>query len=173
MHRKTVHDGYNATEFRILSQCTIFPAVELGRIIRIERTTSPPDDARSFANSMKFHLTTGTGNTFTGYGQGYAEVNRERYKENLVVMPERIVTGWVTAGFDALTREDFRALLDWRPEIVLLGTGESIRFPHPRLTADLTDARIGVDVMDFKAACRTYNVLTAEGRRVVAALILA
>lgn len=122
---------------------------------------------------MKFHLTTGTGNTFTGYGPGYVEINGKRYDDNLVAMPERIVTGWFCAGFETLTREDFKALLEWQPEIVLLGTGNSIRFPHPRLTADLTDARIGVDVMDFKAACRTYNVLTAEGRRVVAALILA
>jgi uncharacterized protein len=121
---------------------------------------------------MKFHLSTGAGNIFTGYGPGYVEINNERYAANLVVMPERVVTDWVPAGFSALLREDFKALLEWRPEIVLLGTGSSVRFPHPRLTADLTGARIGVDVMDFQAACRTYNVLTAEGRRVLAALIL-
>lgn len=121
---------------------------------------------------MKLHLSTGAGNIFTGYGPGYVEINKERYAANLVVMPERVVTNWVPAGFNALTCEDFKALLEWQPEIVLLGTGSSIRFPHPRLTADLTGARIGVDVMDFQAACRTYNVLTAEGRRVMAALIL-
>ena len=89
---------------------------------------------------------------------------------NLVVMPERIVPDWVPAGFSALLREDFNALLEWQPEIVLLGTGTSIRFPHPRLTADLTGARVGVDVMDFQAACRTSTSLAAEGRRVAAAL---
>jgi uncharacterized protein len=121
---------------------------------------------------VKLHLSTGAGNIFTGYGPGYVEINKERYAANLVVMPERVVTNWVPAGFNTLTCEDFKALLEWQPEIVLLGTGSSIRFPHPRLTADLTGARIGVDVMDFQAACRTYNVLTAEGRRVMAALIL-
>ena len=121
---------------------------------------------------MKFHLTTGTGNVFTGYGAGYVEINRERHEVNLIVLPDRIVPGWATAGFDALTREDFAALLEWKPEIVLLGTGPRIRFPHPRLSADLTNARIGVDVMDVQAACRTFNVLAAEGRQVAAALLL-
>src|SRR5450759_3192339 len=111
---------------------------------------------------MKFHLTTGTGNMFTGYGAGYVEINREKYEANIIVFPDHLVTNWALGGFESLAREDFASLLDWKPEIVLLGTGSSIRFPHPRLTADLTAARIGVDVMDFQAACRTYNVLTAE-----------
>lgn len=121
---------------------------------------------------MKFQLSTGIGNVFTGYGQDYVEINRVRYQGNLLVMPERILTDWVPGGFGALTREDCAALLEWQPEIVILGTGGSIRFPHPLVTADLTDARIGVDVMDFRAACRTYNVLAAEARRVMAALFL-
>ena len=122
---------------------------------------------------MKFHLNAPTCNVFTGYGPDHVEVNRERFDFNVLVSPDRPVTAWAPAGFAALSREDFAALLELKPEIVLLGTGRSIRFPHPRLTADLTAARIGVDVMDFQAACRTYNVLAAEGRLVVAALILA
>ena len=122
---------------------------------------------------MKFHLNAPTGNVFTGYGPDHVEVNRERFEVNILVFPDRPVTVWAPAGFAALAREDFAALLELKPEIVLLGTGSSIRFPHPRLTADLTAARIGVDVMDFQAACRTYNVLAAEGRLVAAALILA
>jgi uncharacterized protein len=121
---------------------------------------------------MKFHLNTGAGNVFTGYGPGYVEINRERHEMNLVVLPDRVVTGWAPGGFEGLAREDFASLLEWQPEIVLLGTGSAIRFPHPRLSADLTAARIGVDVMDVQAACRSFNVLAAEGRRVAAALIL-
>jgi len=121
---------------------------------------------------MKFHLSTAVGNVFTGYGPGYVEINKEGYETNLVVLPDRLVTGWALGGFEGLSREDFASLLEWRPEIVLLGTGSAIRFPHPRLSADLTAARIGVDVMDVQAACRTFNVLAAEGRRVAAALIL-
>lgn len=123
-------------------------------------------------NPMKFHLTTGVGNIFTGYGPGYVEINKERHEANLIVFPDRIVTGWAPGGFDGIAREDFRSLLEWQPEIVLLGTGGSIRFPHPHLSADLTAARIGVEVMDVQAACRTFNVLAAEGRHVAAALIL-
>ena len=55
---------------------------------------------------------------------------------------------------------------------MLLGTGAALRFPHPRLTAALADARVGVEVMDTRAACRTFNILVAEDRRVVAALVV-
>jgi uncharacterized protein len=58
------------------------------------------------------------------------------------------------------------------PEIVLLGTGPRLRFPSPAVYASLLKARIGVEVMDTAAACRTYNILAAEGRRVAAALML-
>lgn len=122
---------------------------------------------------MKFHLNASTGNVFTGYGPGYVEVNRQRLDSNALVTADSIDVGWAPAGFDALTREDFAALLRFSPEIVLLGTGNAIRFPHPRLTADLSAKRIGIDVMDVQAACRTFNVLSAEGRKVLAALIIA
>ena len=58
-----------------------------------------------------------------------------------------------------------------QPEVVLLGTGAKLRFPHPRLTRLLSDARIGIEVMDLQAACRTYNILMAEERKVAAALL--
>lgn len=122
---------------------------------------------------MKLHLSTGAGNIFTGYGSGYVEINRERFAANLVVFPDRIMADWCPGGFEHLARADFAGILEWKPEIVLLGTGSSIRFPHPRLSADLNAARVGLDVMDVQAACRTFNVLTAEGRRVAAALLLA
>ena len=121
---------------------------------------------------MKFHPTAATGNVFTGYGPGYVEVNKARHDANLVVYPDDIYVGWAAHGFEGLTPGDFAALLEWQPEIVLLGTGVTIRFPHPRVYSGLTAARIGVDVMDVQAACRTFNVLAAEGRRVAAALIV-
>jgi len=123
-------------------------------------------------SAMKFHLTATTGNLFTGYGPGYVEVNRQRHETNLLVTPDAIDFDWAPGGFIALTRDDFAALLRFDPEIVVLGTGDIIRFPHPRLTADLIARRIGVDVMNVQAACRTFNVLSAEGRKVLAALIL-
>ena len=67
---------------------------------------------------------------------------------------------------------DFAGLLQFEPELVLLGTGAKQQFPHPALIRALTDARISVEPMDTRAACRTFNILVAENRRVVAALII-
>jgi uncharacterized protein len=121
---------------------------------------------------MKFHLSTAEGNMYTGHGADYVRLGVVEYRDNVLVTPERIVTGWTAGGFDMLTETDFAALAELKPEVVLLGTGASLRFPHPRLTRALTDAGIGVEVMDTPAACRTFNILAAEGRRVVAAVIL-
>ena len=76
------------------------------------------------------------------------------------------------ASFEALDASDFERLRDLRSEVVLLGTGNRQRFPHPRLTRPLSDARIGLEVMDTQAACRTYNILVAESRKVAAALFV-
>jgi uncharacterized protein len=121
---------------------------------------------------MKFHLSTSAGNVFTGYGDDYVRLGIVVYRENVVVTPERIVTGWCRAGFDALTDADFAAVAQLQPEIVLLGTGARQRFPSPRLTRALTAAGIGLDVMDTPAACRTFNILAAEERKVAVAILL-
>ncbi len=84
-------------------------------------------------------------------------------------MPEQPVESWDVASFDALTPEDFSRLRERAPELVLLGTGERQRFPRPHLTRPLTDAHIGCEAMDSRAACRTYNILMGEGRKVLAA----
>jgi len=110
-------------------------------------------------------------NTVTAYGTGFVEVNKVRHSGSLIVTPALPVTPWSASSFEALCADDLAALLALEPEVVLLGTGARQRFPHPRLTRALTDARIGVEVMDTPAACRTYNILMAEGRRVVAALL--
>lgn len=121
---------------------------------------------------MKFHLSAGEGNTFTGHGPDYVRLGVVEYRDNIVVTPERVITGWTAGGFNALSEADFAALVELKPEVVLLGTGASFRFPHPRLTRALTDAGIGVEVMDTPAACRTFNILAAEGRKVVAAMLV-
>ena len=110
-------------------------------------------------------------NTFTGYGPGYVEVNRERHAASVVVTGEQ-VTPWPVRSAEALTRADLAPLVEMRPEIVLIGTGATFVFPDPSALADLHSARIGVEVMDTQAACRTYNILLGEGRNVVAALIV-
>jgi len=99
-------------------------------------------------------------------------VNTVRYQRSLVVLPDRPVKTWDVAGVDALREDDLEFLGGLGVEIVLLGTGENLRFLHPRLLHSLARARVGVEVMDTRAACRTYNILLAEGRKVAAALIL-
>ena len=108
----------------------------------------------------------------TGTGAGWIRVGAVEYRENIVLRPEDIRTGWAADGFAGFQEADFAVLLEGSPEVVLLGTGPTLRFPHPRLTRPLTDARIGLEVMDTPAACRTYNILMAEGRRVTAALLV-
>jgi uncharacterized protein len=110
-------------------------------------------------------------NSITGYGPGFVLINSARHDSSVIVMPERIVA-WPTASFEALALADFELLAGLGLEIVLLGTGPRLRFPRPELTRPLVEARVGIEVMDFQAACRTYNFLMAESRKVAAALLL-
>ncbi len=122
---------------------------------------------------MKLHQDIPSGfNKFTGYGDGYVMVNGERFAFSLIVMPESPVMAWGVEDFSLLAPGHFSMLLDASPEIVLLGTGQSQRFPHPKLYRSLIDGGIGVEVMNKDAACRTYNILMGEGRLVAAAIIL-
>ena len=122
---------------------------------------------------MKLHQdSSGALNTVTAYGADYVEINLERHEGSILVMPDSPVIPWPVNAFDALTSELFDMLIPYAPEVVVFGSGARLRFPHPRLTAALAAQRIGVEAMDFKAACRTYNILMAEGRRVAAALLI-
>ncbi|MDD5296731.1 MAG: Mth938-like domain-containing protein [Rhodocyclaceae bacterium] len=108
----------------------------------------------------------------THYGEGYLLVNREqRFESGVVVTPQEILEGWCGGGFDTLSLADMERLRDMGAEIVLIGTGPRQRFPQPQLLRPLIEARIGFEVMDSAAACRTYNILMAEGRKVAAAIL--
>ena len=122
---------------------------------------------------MKLHASAPGGvNTISAYGEDYVVVNGQRRDSSVIVLRDRVVD-WPAASFERLTAENFGFLQDLEVDIVLLGTGPRQRFPHPRLTAALMRAGIGVEVMDTQAACRTYNILVAEERRVAAALLFA
>jgi uncharacterized protein len=81
------------------------------------------------------------------------------------------VQAWPATRFEDLAEAHFEAIVHLAPEIVVFGSGSRIRFAKPALLRPLIDARIGIETMDTPAACRTYNVLIAEGRSVVAALL--
>ena len=122
---------------------------------------------------MKLSLDFGPGIFVTATGAGWIRVGTGEVRQNAVLTPDEVVTPWASGGFDALAEQDFAALLAHGPELVLFGSGERQRFPHPRLLRPLIDMRIGVETMASAAACRTFNILSGEGRRVVAALIVA
>lgn len=121
---------------------------------------------------MKLQLMSGAGlQLFSGYGPGYVAINGVRHDKSVVVTPER-VTQWTVNGFEALSAADFGFVAELKPEIVILGTGATQRFPLPELARSLSAIGAGVEVMDSRAACRTYNILAAEGRKVVAAILI-
>jgi uncharacterized protein len=122
---------------------------------------------------MKLHSSsTSQYQTVTGYFDGGVEINAVPFDYSLTVMPETPPQPWPVASFEDLTEAHFEAIGAGSPDVVILGTGERQRFVHPRLVAGLFARRIGVECMDNQAACRTYNILMGEGRKVVLALIL-
>ena len=98
-------------------------------------------------------------------------MNEVAYVAPLIVLADRVVSPWRPHTFTDLTESDFADLAALGVEIILLGTGAVQKFPHPRLTRALIEKRIGLEVMNTGAACRTYNILVAEGRSVAAALL--
>ncbi|GAC1318459.1 MAG: Mth938-like domain-containing protein [Collimonas sp.] len=121
---------------------------------------------------MKLHTTsTQQYQTVTAYDDKGVEINAVRYEHSLLVLPETAPVAWPVSNFDALHAEHFAHIDSTRPDVVILGTGSRQRFVHPKLITALTSRRIGVECMDNQAACRTYNILMAEGRKVALALI--
>ena len=121
---------------------------------------------------MKLHSSnTQQYQTVTSYEDNAVEINLVPFSKSLIVLPEIAPAAWPVTSFDALTIEHFEQINAISPDVVILGTGKRQRFVHPRLTAPLTTRRIGVECMDNQAACRTYNILMTEGRKVALALI--
>lgn len=123
---------------------------------------------------MKLHLNTDAGQLlFTGYGEDHVLINGHRHDASLLLTARGIeIAPWAGLGFDALTAAHFEWIAQRELDILLLGTGTRLRFPHPSLTRALMDARIGLEVMDIGALCRTYNILVTEGRSVGAAVLI-
>lgn len=122
---------------------------------------------------MRLHSTPTAGLlAITAYDATTISVNGRTLSQSFILTPERLIEDWRPAAFEALNEADMAVLATLDCPIVLLGTGLRQRFPAPALLQPLLERRIGVEVMDSFAACRTYNVLLAEGRAVAAALIL-
>ena len=124
---------------------------------------------------MKLHAQAAADvNAVTAYGAGYVEINRVRHCGPLILAAQGPVRTWALAAgatVPSLQPNDFEILLALRPEVVLIGTGARQQFLAPRLAAWLAGAGMGHEAMDTAAACRTFNILVAEGRRVVGAFL--
>ena len=122
---------------------------------------------------MKLHATTTQQyQTVTGYEADWVEINAVRFAFSLIVLPESAPVSWQVNAFESLSSLDFDPLVAAAPDLVILGTGSRQRFVSPSLIGELLSRRIGVECMDNQAACRTYNILMAEGRKVALALII-
>ena len=126
---------------------------------------------------MKLHLTTAENNNLiTAFGMGhdahFVEINNLQYNHNLIVMADKLILDWPATHFASLNEAHFVQIIGLKPEVVLLGTGEKHQFLHPKIIQKLTEVNIPLECMTTAAACRTYNILMSEGRKVAAMLIL-
>jgi uncharacterized protein len=122
---------------------------------------------------MKFTLENSSRvNLVRAYSRTELRIGEELVRSSCIVSADRLITDWPPARFDALRPEHLRAILELEPEVVLLGTGERQRFPPADIRAAFAARRVGLEVMDLGAACRTYNILVHEERRAVAVLFL-
>jgi uncharacterized protein len=110
-------------------------------------------------------------NMIRSYQAGTITIGQQEISRSVLLSASEC-SDWPPSQFDQLQAEHFISLIDREPEMVILGTGATQRFPHPNVLRPLLEHGIGVEVMDTGAACRTYNVVVAEGRRVIAALLM-
>jgi len=122
---------------------------------------------------MKLHLANArNGHSFTAYGPGYLAVNGIRYGHPLLVFPDQPPRQWPMTDFPGLSAADVAVLLEQRPEIIVFGTGPEQRLPGTELLRVLAGSGTGFEFMSTPAGCRTFNILAAEGRRVLGAMFL-
>ncbi len=121
---------------------------------------------------MQLHADRSDVQMVTGYGPGWIAIDKKEHKGNILLGASGFLRPWNCARFEDLTAEHFAELAQLNAELIIFGSGAEIRFVHPSWLQPLMQKRIGLETMDTHAACRTYNVLAAEGRNVIAALLL-
>ena len=112
------------------------------------------------------------GYVITAYDDNSVSINGKSFTQSLVVASTRLNENWNIADIKLLTSSHIEEILSFRPELVIIGTGNRLVFPEIEIYSGIIKHGIGVDFMDTGAACRTYNILMSEGRDVVAGLIL-
>jgi len=121
---------------------------------------------------MKLQADQAQGPSLTGYGPGWIAINGEKVLHSTLLSSMGHRQAWGCETFEQMSAAQFEGLADWGAELVLFGSGERLRFPQAQWLNTLYARRIGVETMDTPAACRTFNFLAAEGRKVIAALLV-
>jgi uncharacterized protein len=110
--------------------------------------------------------------TIRSYEPGKILINETLFTQSIIVTPTQLIHPWQPQKLTELSKIHVQELLHLKPQTILLGTGASWQIVKPDLLSSLYQARIGIEIMDTAAACRTFNVLAAEDRNVVAALLI-
>jgi uncharacterized protein len=111
-------------------------------------------------------------NVVHGYTSHSVSVNGQAYEHAILVPATGDMIAWPVTSWETLSESHFLQIAQLQPELVIFGSGSKLRFPNPKLLQPLMAARIGFETMDTAAACRTYNILVGEGRKVMAALLV-
>lgn len=119
---------------------------------------------------MQFTRETSAANVIAAWEPGRVRIAGRWLDGHLIVSADRIIEAWKAAEPKSLTYRDLEPAIALGPEIIVLGTGATIEWPDADLMSELARKRIGLEIMDTPAACRTYNVLVHEQRRAVAAI---
>jgi uncharacterized protein len=123
--------------------------------------------------AMKFTLENPANtNLIRAYSSQELRIGEQSIRSSCIVMADALITEWPPATLDDLQLAHLEPIFELRPELVLLGTGAKQRFASAEIRAAFAGRGIGIESMDLGAACRTYNILVQEERRVAAVLFL-
>ena len=111
-------------------------------------------------------------NYIRAYGQGFIQINNKTYTDSIVLAPTGDVMSWQPKIFAEFKVEHLAFIEQLKPQIILFGFGAKMQIPAPEIRLALQSYKVGSEFMDTAAACRTYNILLAEARNVVAALLI-
>lgn len=106
------------------------------------------------------------------YTSSVITVNNRDYQSSLLLSNRTLLPDWPVQQVEDITPQHWQQILELKPQVIIIGTGERIQFPHPSTYATVIEQGIGVEFMDSMAACRTYNILLSEDRSVVAGIIM-
>jgi uncharacterized protein len=122
---------------------------------------------------MKFHLIQSDNkNLITGYDLNWVEINQERHQTSFIMTPNKLFLKWPVKNIKDINENSFEAIDSLNIEIILLGTGNIQEHLAPRLLEYFSKKNMAIECMNNQSACRTYNILANEERKVLLALML-